>query len=59
MNKEKAKFIVTDNEESAKALTQFGLTKVSQTGNQWFFLNDGLVRYGKLKNIAYTDKLLF
>lgn len=60
MNKETSKFILTDNAESAKALIQFGLTKIGRNqDNQWVFLNDGLMRYGKLKNITYTNKLLF
>ena len=56
MNK---KFIMTDSEDTAKALADFGAQMISKTDTCWIFLNDAKLHFDHLKKITYTDKLFF
>lgn len=51
------KFIITTNDTSADLLLKTGFKLISQSGDQWTFLNDGKMLFNNLDDITYTNKL--
>lgn len=51
------KFIITTNDTSADLLLKTGFKLISQSGDQWIFLNDGKMLFNNLDDITYTNKL--
>ncbi len=51
-----AKFIITENPDTVKALESEGLTLIHKIKERYYFLNDGVKR--DLKGVAYTSMLV-
>ena len=61
MNRNKAKFIFTNNKESANQLKQLGFNLIKYTPEEtvWLFENNNKIYFDKIDNVAFTNKINF
>lgn len=48
-------FIRTLDEDTRDKLLSLGYKLVSESTNEWTFLNDSKLKFGEVKNVVYTD----
>lgn len=57
MENNNAKFIITNNDQSADLLLKTGFKLINQSGTQWTFLNEGKMLFNNLSDLVYTNTL--